>query len=215
MEVKNPKIDAYLAEGCGRCPLGGTPDCKVHNWQKELKLLRTIVLGCGLTEELKWGVPCYTFQNSNVSIVAAFKEYCSLSFFKGALLNDAHNILVKPGENTQSDRLVRFTNVEEIMELEPILKAYIYEAIEVEKAGLKVSFKKDQEPMPEELHRKLDENPALKTAFEALTPGRQRAYIIYFSAPKQSKTREARIEKYTPQILEGIGLHDKYSCNKK
>ena len=215
MEVKNPKIDVYLAEGCGRCPLGGTPNCKVHNWQKELKLLRTIVLECGLTEELKWGVPCYTFQNSNVSIVAAFKEYCSLSFFKGALLNDAHKILVKPGENTQSDRLIRFTNVQEIMELEPVLKAYIYEAIEVEKAGLKVSFKKEPEPIPDELQRKLDKNPALKTAFEALTPGRQRAYIIYFSAPKQSKTREARIEKYIPQILEGIGLHDKYSCNKK
>ena len=208
----NPKIDNYLAEGCGRCPLGGTPNCKVHNWQKELKKLRMIVLECGLTEELKWGAPCYTFKQSNVAMVAALKESCVISFFKGVLLNDAEGILDKPGENTQADRVIRFTDVREIVELETTLKAYIYEAIEVEKAGLKVNFKKDAEPMPEELKNALDENPDLKAAFETLTPGRQRGYIIHFSQPKQSKTRASRIEKCIPQILAGKGLYDDKYC---
>lgn len=208
----NPDVDLYLIDGCGRCPLGGTPECKVNNWQEELKQLRRIVLECGLTEELKWKVPCYTFQKKNVLIVAAFKEYCSLSFFKGVLLKDTHSILEKPGENSQSDRLIKFTNVQEIIKMEAILKAYIFEAIEVEKAGLKVNFKKNSEPVPEELQKKLDEIPALKNAFEALTPGRQRAYILHFSQPKQARTRLSRIEKCIPQILDGIGLHDKYNC---
>jgi uncharacterized protein YdeI (YjbR/CyaY-like superfamily) len=196
----NPKVDEYFSEA--------------EKWQKELKKLRTIVLDCGLTEELKWSQPCYTFQKSNVILLSGFKEYCTISFFKGALLNDADKILVKPGENTQSARIIRFTDVREIIELETILKAYIYEAVEVEKAGLKVNYKKIEEfKIPEEFQAKLDENPALKTAFEALTPGRQRAYILYFSAPKQSKTRESRVEKCMPQILSGKELNTKSQSN--
>lgn len=205
----NQEVDHYLSEGCGRCPLVGTPQCKVNNWREELEHLRRIVLDCGLTEEVKWRVPCYTHHKRNILIMSAFKEYCALSFFKGALLRDEHGILDKPGENTQAARLVRFTSVREIMVLEPVLKAYIYEAIEVEKAGLKVDFKEKTELVfPEEFQKKLDEDPALKTAFEALTPGRQRAYNLYFSAPKQSKTREARVGKCVEQIFNGKGLND-------
>ena len=208
----NPKIDKYLVDGCMRCELGGTPGCKVNNWQNELKQLRKIVLDCGLTEELKWGVPCYTFKQKNILVVGALKQCCSISFFKGALLKDTDGILEKPGENSQAARLIKFTDVREIAAIESILKAYIYEAVEVEKAGLKVHFKKNPEPIPAELQEKLDEDPVLKAAFEALTPGRQRGYIIYFSQPKQSRTRVSRIEKYIPQILDGVGLHDKYNC---
>ncbi len=195
MNRMNPKVDVFLS--------------KAKKWQEEFEKLRMIVLDCGLTEELKWGAPCYTFQKSNIVIMGGFKEYCALSFFKGALLKDVKGILIKPGENTQAARLIRFTNVREIVEMEPILKAYIHEAIEVEKAGLKVDFKKTTEyTIPEEFQNKLDEIPALKTAFEALTPGRQRAYILYFSAPKQAKTRESRVEKYIEQILNGKGMND-------
>ncbi|MCB0431327.1 MAG: YdeI/OmpD-associated family protein [Flavobacteriales bacterium] len=208
MNATNPEVDAYLAEGCGRCPLGGTADCKVHTWPGELKLLRKIVLDCGLTEERKWGIPCYTFQQHNVAIVSAFKEYAALSFFKGALLQDEHKLLTMPGENTQSARVIRFTDVKQIAKLEPVLKAYIHEAIEVEKAGLKVDFKKEPEPIPEELQNKFAENPDLTTAFYALTPGRQRGYILHFSQPKQSKTRESRIEKCMPKIMAGKGFYD-------
>jgi Uncharacterized protein conserved in bacteria len=191
----NPKVDVYLS--------------KAKKWQEELEKLRMIILDCQLTEELKWGVPCYTFQKSNIVLIHVFKEYCALLFFKGALLNDANGILFKIGKNTQAGRQIRFTNVREIVEMETILKAYIYEAIEVEKAGLKVNFKKTTEfIIPEEFQNKLDEIPALKTAFDALTPGRQRAYILYFSAPKQSKTRESRVEKCMQQILNGKGLND-------
>jgi len=191
----NPKVDVYLS--------------KAKKWQEELKKLRMIILDCQLTEELKWGKPCYTFQKRNIVVIIPLKEYCALLFFKGALLNDANGILIKPGENTQAGRQIRFTNVREIVEMETILKAYIYEAIEVEKAGLKVNFKKNTELIiPEEFKNKLDEIPALKTAFDALTPGRQRAYILYFSAPKQSKTRESRVEKCMQQILNGKGLND-------
>ena len=205
----NPKIDLYLAEGCGRCSLGGTPECKVHNWTHELALLRTIVLDCGLTEELKWGVPCYTFQQRNVLIVAAFKEFCSISFFNGALLQDAEGILSKQGEHSQAGRIVRFTNTQDILALEPVLKTYIYEAIEVEKAGLKVPSQPVSElPMPAELQQKFDEMPAFKAAFSALTPGRQRGYLLHFLDAKQSKTRETRIEKYVPKILSGKGMLD-------
>ncbi|NDV14849.1 hypothetical protein GO009_02330 [Muricauda sp. TY007] len=206
----NPEIDAYLQEGCGRCALGGTPECKVHNWQKELKYLRRLVLDCGLTEERKWSVPCYTHNGNNILMVAAFKDNCTLSFFKGALLKDDHKILEKPGENTQSGRVIRFTDIERIAALEPVLKTYIFEAIEVEKAGLKVDFKKASEyVVPEEFQKRLDGDPELKAAFNALTHGRQKGYLLYFSSAKQSKTREARIEKHTPRIFKGLGLHDK------
>lgn len=209
MNKVNSQVDKYLVDGCGRCRLGGTPDCKVNNWPEELKQLRNILLDSGLAETLKWGVPCYTYQDSNIVLMSAFKEYCALSFFKGALLKDANGILDRPGENTQAARLIRFTDVREIVEMEPILKAYIHEAIEVEKAGLKVEFKKNPEPVPEEFQKKLDEDPVLKTAFDALTPGRQRGYLLHFSAPKQSKTRESRIEKYIQKILDGQGLNDR------
>ena len=176
---------------------------------KELKKLRMIILDCQLTEELKWGVPCYTFQKSNIVLMHVFKEYCAILFVKGALLKNANGILIQQTENVQAARQIRFTNVQEIVEMETILKDYIYKAIEVEKAGLKVNYKKTTEyKIPEEFQNKLDEMPALKTAFDALTPGRQRAYILYFSAPKQSKTRESRVEKYMLQILNGKGLND-------
>lgn len=205
----HPKVDQYLLEGCGRCPLGGTSECKVHNWPEELRLLREIVLECGLTEELKWGVPCYTYQGKNILIVAAFKEHCALSFFKGALLSDPENLLVKPGENTQEGRLIKFTSTAQIVAIESILRTYIFEAIEVEKAGVKMEVKTKPEPsIPEELQRKLKEDPDFQRAFEALTPGRQRGYILHFSAPKQSTTREARIEKCVPKILSGKGLNE-------
>jgi uncharacterized protein YdeI (YjbR/CyaY-like superfamily) len=191
MNKMNRKIDGYLRRS---------------QWQEELEKLRKISLACGLTEELKWGKPCYTFQNSNIVILQGFKEFCALLFTKGALLKDAKGVLKKFG--WQAARRIPFTNVREIVEMEPILKAYIREAMEAERAGLKVTYKKNPEPIPEELQNKLDENPALKTAFRALTPGRQRGYILYFSAAKQSKTRESRIEKWTPQILNGKGLND-------
>jgi uncharacterized protein YdeI (YjbR/CyaY-like superfamily) len=195
MSRMNPKVDVYLSQA--------------KKWQEELEKLRMIILDCQLTEELKWGVPCYTFQKSNIVLIHVFKEYCALLFFKGALLNDASGILIKQTKNVQAGRQIRFTNVREIVEMEAILKAYIYEAIEVEKAGLKVNFKKTTEfIIPEEFQNKLDEIPDLKTAFDALTPGRQRAYILYFSAPKQSKTRESRVEKCIQQILYGKGLND-------
>ncbi len=195
----NPKVDFYFSKA------------KAGKWQKELEQLRIIVLDCGLTEELKWGVPCYTRQKSNIVLIHAFKEYCALLFFKGALLHDANGILIQQTANVQAARQVRFTNIREIVKMEPILKAYIYEAIEVEKAGLKVTLKTTAEfTMPEEFKKKLSAKGglALKTAFNALTPGRQRAYIFYFSAPKQSKTRESRIEKCIQQILNGKGLND-------
>lgn len=180
-----------------------------------MEKLRAVLLDCGLTEELKWGVPCYTFRKKNVVIVSALKECCTLGFFKGALLGDPHGILTKPGENTQTGRVIRFDNAGEAAGMEPVLKDLIHEAIEVEKAGLKAGPKKEPDPVPEELQKKFDEMPALKTAFFALTPGRQRGYILHFSAPRQSKTRIARIEKCTQSILGGIGLHDQYAMKKK
>ncbi len=191
----NPKVDFYFT--------------KANKWQEAIRKLRMIVLDCGLSEELKWGVPCYTFQKSNIVLIHVFKDYCAFLFFKGALLSDANGILIQQTKNVQAARQIRFTDVREIAKMAPILKAYIYEAIEVEKAGLKVSLKKNTELVfPEEFQKKLDNNPALKTAFGALTPGRQRAYTLYFSAPKQSKTREARVEKCMQQILNGRGLND-------
>jgi uncharacterized protein YdeI (YjbR/CyaY-like superfamily) len=193
--TKNPKVDFFFT--------------KAKQWKEEFEKLRTLILGCGLTEELRWGCPCYTFEKRNVVLIHGFKEYCALLFVKGVLLKDAKGILIQQTANVQSGRQIRFTNVREIVEMESILKAYVREAIEVEKAGLEVNYKKTSEfKIPEEFQNKLDEIPPLKTAFEALTPGRQRGYILYFSAPKQSKTREARIEKCMPQILKGKGLND-------
>ena len=195
MNSTNPKVDFYFD--------------KARTWQKEIEQLRTIVLDCGLTEVLKWGVPTYTYQDANIVLIHVFKEYCAVLFFKGALLQDAKGILIQQTEQVQSARQIRFTNVKEITAQKATIKAYIHEAIEVEKAGLKVEMKKTKEyEVPEEFTTKLDENPALKTAFHALTPGRQRGYLLHFAAAKQSKTREARIQKYTQQILDGKGLDD-------
>ena len=195
MNSMNPKVDWYFN--------------KAEKWQEEIKKLRMIILDCQLTEELKWGVPCYTFQKSNIVLIHVFKEYCAILFIKGALLQDVQGLLIQQTENVQAARQIRFTNVQEIVEMEPILKAYIHEAIEAEKAGLKVTLKKTSEyAIPKEFQNKLDEMPALKEAFEALTPGRQRAYILYFSAPKLSKTREARVEKCVDLIFDGMGLND-------
>ena len=191
----NSKVDEFLR--------------KAKKWREEFKRLRMVCLDCGLTEELKWGKPCYSYQKNNIVLIHGFKEYCALLFFKGALLKDPNGILVQQTANVQAARQIRFTNVRDIVEMEPILKAYIKEAIEVEKAGLEVSYRKTSEfEMPEEFQNRLDQSPALKTAFEALTPGRQRGYILYFSGAKQSKTREARVEKCVPQILNGKGLND-------
>jgi uncharacterized protein YdeI (YjbR/CyaY-like superfamily) len=191
----NPEVDAFLS--------------KAQQWKAEFETLRKIVLDCEMTEEFKWMHPCYTFENKNIVLIHGFKEYCALLFHKGALLKDSHGILIQQTENVQSARQIRFTNVEEIIEKETILKAYIQEAIEVEKAGLEVVFKKNTDyTIPEELQTKFDEFPHLKTAFESLTPGRQRAYILYISKAKQSKTRESRVEKYMQHILDGKGLND-------
>ncbi len=195
MNRMNPKVDGYLR--------------RAKEWREEFEKLRLIVLDCGLTEELKWGVPCYTFEKRNIVLMHGFKNYCALLFFKGALLKDPEGILIQQTKNVQAARQIRFTNVREIVKLKAILKAYVYEAIEVEKSGQKVNFKKTSEfKIPEEFQEKLDETPALKKAFTALTPGRQRAYIFYFSQPKQSKTRQSRVEKYRRQILNGKGLND-------
>jgi uncharacterized protein YdeI (YjbR/CyaY-like superfamily) len=191
----NPKVDFFFT--------------KATQWQGEYELLRKIVLDCGLTEELKWGCPCYAYGKNNIVLIHGFKEYCALLLFKGALLNDPKDILIQQTKNVQVARQIRFTSIQEIKKLAPTLKAYIYEAIEVEKAGLKMTLKKTAEfDMPEEFQQKLDKKPALKKAFHALTPGRQRGYLLYFSAAKQAKTRESRIEKSIPDILAGKGLND-------
>ncbi|WP_091174905.1 YdeI/OmpD-associated family protein [Mucilaginibacter sp. P25] len=195
MNDMNPKVDFYFN--------------KAGKWQEEVEQLRSIVLDCGLTEELKWGCPCYTFRESNIVLIHVFKEYCALLFFKGALLSDTHNILIQQTENVQAARQIRFTNAGEIAGQRSILKAYIYEAIEVEKAGLKVNLKQTKDfAVAQEFQQKLNTIPALKIAFEALTPGRQKAYLLHFSQPKQASTREARVEKWMPQILNGKGLND-------
>jgi uncharacterized protein YdeI (YjbR/CyaY-like superfamily) len=191
----NPNVDFYFD--------------KAKQWQEELEKLRILMNNCGLTEDLKWGVPCYNFEKNNIVLIHTFKDYCAILFFKGALLKDTAGILIQQTKNVQAARQMRFTNFREILELEPLIKTYIKEAIEIEKAGLKVDFKKTEEyPVPEEFKQKLEEIPVLKTAFEALTPGRQRAYLLHFSAPKQSTTRQSRIEKCMEQILNGKGLND-------
>ena len=210
----NKGVDVYLTEGCGRCNLVGTPKCKVHTWNNELVLLRTIILDCGLTEEVKWGSPCYTYNNKNVLMLAALKSYCAISFFKGVLLNDSKNILDKPGENSQHGRLIKFTKDSDLAiiqftgSISEDIKQYIKQAIEIEKAGLKVETVPNPEPIPDEFKQVMDENPELKSAFFALTPGRQRSWILHFSSAKQAQTRISRIEKYTPKILQGKGFHD-------
>jgi len=191
----NPKVDFYFNKG--------------NKWQEEIIKLRTIVLECNLTEELKWGCPSYTYNKNNIVLIHVFKEYCALLFFKGALLKDTNGILVQQTENVQAARQMRFNSLLQITELMPVIKAYIYEAVEVEKAGLKVKLKKTKEyTVPQELQTKLNQIPAFKTAFEALTPGRQRGYLLYFTEAKQAKTRQARVEKYIPKILDGKGLKD-------
>ena len=195
MNRTNPKVDWFFT--------------KATQWQEEFEKLRTIVLDCGLTEELKWGCPCYTFEKRNIVLMHGFKEYCALLFFKGALLKDPEDLLIQQTENVQAARQIRFTDVRQIVKMKPILKAYIYEAIEVERTGVKVPLKKTKEfNVPEEFQNKLNKNAALKKAFNALTPGRQRGYLLHFSAPKQSKTRESRVEKSIPQILLVKGLDD-------
>jgi uncharacterized protein YdeI (YjbR/CyaY-like superfamily) len=197
----NPAVDFYFD--------------KAEKWQKEVERLRVIALDCPLTEELKWGCPCYTFQDANIVLIHVFKEYCAFLFFKGALLADPNDILIQQTEHVQAARQIRFTNLREIVKMEPILKSYIYEAIEVERAGLKVKLKKATEfPVPEEFQKRLDKKPALKKAFYSLTPGRQRGYLLYFAAPKQSSTRESRIDKWAPEILKGKGLNEEYLSRK-
>ncbi len=191
----NPKVESFFSNA--------------EKWQEEFEKLRMLILDFGLTEELKWGCPCYTFQKSNIVLIHGFKEYCALLFFKGALLNDDNGILIQQTENVQSARQIRFSDIREIYDMEPILKAYIHEAVEVEKAGLKVKLKKTADfTIPQEFQNKLDAIPALKRAFAALTPGRQRAYLLYFSTAKEAKTRASKVEKYMPQILNGKGLDD-------
>lgn len=191
----NPKVDWYFT--------------KSKKWREEIKKLRKTCLDCGLNEELKWGCPCYTFQKSNIVLIHVFKEYCALLFFKGALMKDAEDILVQQTENVQAARQIRFTSLSEIVKMSTIVKSYIKEAIEIDKAGFKVNLKKTSEyKIPEEFENTLDEMPELKTAFKALTPGRQRGYLLFFSAPKQSKTRKSRVQKYIQHILDGKGLND-------
>jgi uncharacterized protein YdeI (YjbR/CyaY-like superfamily) len=194
-KTTNPKVDAFMD--------------RAEQWQEEFEKLREIILACELTEELKWGQPCYMFEKKNIVLMHGFKDYCALLFHKGALLRDPEGILIQQTENVQSARQIRFRDIREIYDLERAIKSYVREAIEVEKAGLKVRFKEAKEfKMPEEFRRKLDTMPKLKKAFESLTPGRQKGYLLYFGGAKQAKTRESRIEKYTPQILVGKGLDD-------
>ncbi|NND09062.1 MAG: hypothetical protein HKN87_22040 [Saprospiraceae bacterium] len=211
----NLQVDKYLIDGCMRCPLGATPACKVNDWQQELQELRSLILDVGLTEELKWGAPCYTYDGKNILMLSALKESATVSFFKGSLMKDDHGLLVAPGKNSQAARYLKITDAPQVSEWATIIKAYILEAVEIEKAGLKVPFKKNPEPIPIELENRLNEDPNLNAAFMGLTPGRQRGYIIYFSAPKQAKTREARIEKCIGKILNGEGLHDKYKSGMR
>ena len=199
---QNPKVDSFLK--------------KAKTWREEMEKLRAILLDCGLSEEWKWNKPCYSFQETNIVVMAPFKAHCALIVCKGALLKDPNKILVKPGEHTQAARQIRLTSLQQITKLAPILKAYFQEAIEVEKSGLEIKYKTVSEfKAPEELEKAFQKTPALKTAFKSLTPGRQRAYLMHFSAPKQSPTRDSRIEKCTPQILAGKGLSDDYKAKKK
>ncbi len=208
-------VDTYLEEGCGRCKLWRTPECKAILWRPVLEKIRSILLDCLLVEEIKWSMPCYTYQGKNVIILYAFKDGSNIGFFKGALLQDELKLLHLPGENSQSSRFLKFTTVQQVEEMEATIKAYVFEAIELEKAGEKVVMKKLEEyVIPQELQQRMDENAAFKEAFNALTPGRQKGYILHFSGAKQSETRLARIDKYRDLIMQGKGIHDDYKSRK-
>lgn len=207
----NVLVDKYLLDGCMRCKLGATPQCKVHHWRVELETLRQIVLESGLTEEIKWGVPCYTLAGKNVVLLSALKGYVFLSFFKGVLMTDAHQIFTQQGENSQTWRILKYTELAQIVAQTEQIKVYINEAIEVEKSGQKIEVQRNIEPLPEELWIAFEEQPELAKAFYALTTGRQRGYILYFSQPKQAESRFRRIEKCKIKILNGEGLHDQYN----
>jgi uncharacterized protein YdeI (YjbR/CyaY-like superfamily) len=213
--MKKKTIEAILNEGCGRCELEGTPSCRMLIWQKELAALREIALSSGLDEQVKWGVPVYTYQNKNIAILHAFKDTCGLSFFKGSLLDGKSNLLVQPTENSQGSRQTRFTSTEQILKHEDELKMLLFEAVELEKAGVKVIFKKTEEySIPEELIQFFKSEPSYQKAFEKLTPGRRNGYLLHFSQAKQSKTRMERIIKSVPLVFEGKGLHDNYKTKK-
>ncbi len=206
----NPKVDNYLDVGCGRCPLVGTPDCKVKTWEAELTMLREVVLETELTEDLKWKQPVYTLEGKNILLMSCFKDFAFVDFFKGALLKDPAGVLVAPTKNSQANRQIRFTSVAQVNKLKNVVKAYIAEAIDVEKSGKQIAYKKtDEFDIPEELQVKFNEAPAFKGAFDALTPGRQRGYLLYFAGAKQSKTRISRIEKAIPKIFEGKGWNER------
>lgn len=210
MALHNPQVDHFFISGCGRCSLYDTPACKVHSWTDPLQYLREIVLESDLTEELKWGVPCYTLNKHNVVMLGAYKDNCVISFLKGVLMKDPRGILQKPGENSQAARIIRFTSLDQVIGFEKDIKAFIQEAIEIEKNGLKVEFKKaDDYEIPEELQEQFDREPSFEKAFRALTPGRQRGYLLHFAQPKQSATRTSRIEKCMDMIFAGKGLNDR------
>lgn len=205
----NPKVEKYLIDGCMQCKLGATPACKIHDWQAELNLLRNIILDCGLTEDFKWMHPCYTSAGKNIVLIHVFNGYCALLFPKGVLLNDKYAILIQQTENSQTARQIRFKNLDEIVSQVSKIKEYILEAIEVEKSGAKVQLKSTADfAIPEELENKFNESANFKKAFYALTPGRQRGYLLHFSQPKQASTRVARIEKFMDKIFEGKGVND-------
>lgn len=209
MTKKPNDFAGYLKHGCGRCPLGDTPECKVHSWQPELKVLRELMLQGGLVEEIKWSVPCYTHRGKNIAVVAALKDHCSLSFFKGAGLDDPSGVLERPGENSQAARVLRLTSTKQIRGLGPIIEGFIRQAVALEESGYKPpTTSPAQMDWPSELVRVLEEDSRLREAFEALTPGRQRGYLLYIAGAKQSKTRMDRIEKNRERILKGLGLHD-------
>ncbi|WP_304457926.1 YdeI/OmpD-associated family protein [Alicyclobacillus sendaiensis] len=206
----HPQVDLYLQQGCMRCRLGGTPDCKVHRWEEVLKELRAILLASGLKEEVKWRQPCYTYEGRNVVILSAFKDYCALNFLKGGMIEDRHGFLEKPGEHTQVGRQMRFRSADEVKAREAAIREYLEQAVEIERGGKATPPREAPDlPVPDELLRKFEEMPELRRAFESLTPGRRRAYLMHVSAPKQSKTRAARIEKCIPMILAGKGLYDR------
>ncbi len=213
MTTLNPKVDLFIADGCGRCDYYATDQCKVRFWQPELQLVREIMLETGLDEEIKWGVPVYCFQGKNIVITGALKDCVTLGFFKGVLLKDPLKVLEKQGQNVQSARILRFTSVDQISKLSDTIKKYVEEAVALEESGAKVEFKKTPEPVPDELIQKFDELPALKSAFYALTPGKQRGYILHFSQPKQSASKISRIEKCIPKIMNGEGFHDGYKSS--
>jgi uncharacterized protein YdeI (YjbR/CyaY-like superfamily) len=203
-------VEDYFIAGCGRCPLGGTPECKIHTWYDALVELRRIVNDSELEETSKWGVPCYTYGGKNVAMISALKGYAALSFFKGALMDDPHGMLEKQGKNTQADRIVRITDVQQVHDNEAILRDLIGEAIRVETAGLQYEYKRVEDyDIPEELQQKFDDDPSFQAAFEALTPGRQKGYLLHFGGAKQAQTRINRIEKFTARIFEGLGMHDR------